>query len=68
MFCLARVMVKLAMITGWKSSILGYMSRGERVPLVITTLWNRSKSYNLKGNDEVLISRNLPLKKEACPI
>ena len=38
MHCLARVMVKLAMMTGWKSNILGYMSRGESVPLVITTL------------------------------
>ena len=41
---LARVMVKLAMVTGWKSSILGYMSRGERVPEVITTVWNRSNT------------------------
>ena len=39
MHCLARVIVKLAMTTGWKSSILGYMSSGDRVPLVITTLW-----------------------------
>ena len=28
---LARVMVKVAMVTGWKSRILGYISSGERV-------------------------------------
>ena len=43
--CLARVMVKLAITTGWKSNIFGYMSRGEMVPLVITTLWNRSRIF-----------------------
>ena len=38
-----QVMEKLAITTGWKSSILGYMSSGEMVPLVITTLWNLSE-------------------------
>jgi hypothetical protein len=37
-FCLARVMVKLAITTGWKSNIFGYISRGDIVPLVNTTL------------------------------
>ena len=49
--CLARVMVKLAMMTGWKSSIFGYMSSGDNVPLVITTLWNRSE------HNKVFLSR-----------
>ena len=44
MHCLARVMVNEAITTGWKSRILGYMSRGERVPLVMTTVWNRSNT------------------------
>jgi hypothetical protein len=35
---LANVMVKELMMTGWKSKILGYMSSGERVPDVITTV------------------------------
>lgn len=35
---LAKVIVKDAIITGWKSRILGYMSKGERVPEVITTV------------------------------
>ena len=26
-------------MTGWKSSILGYMSSGDSVPEVITTVW-----------------------------
>ena len=37
MHCRARVMVKELMITGWKSRIRGYMSKGLRVPEVITT-------------------------------
>ena len=41
---LANVIVKEAMITGWKSKILGYISNGERVPEVMTTLWNLSKT------------------------
>ena len=36
--CLARVIVKEVDTTGWKSSIFGYMSRGLRVPEVITTV------------------------------
>jgi hypothetical protein len=32
------------MTTGWKSSILGYMSIGEMVPLVMTTEENFSKT------------------------
>lgn len=35
----ARVMVKELWMTGWKSRILGYMSKGESVPEVITTVW-----------------------------
>jgi hypothetical protein len=35
---LASVMVKELMMTGWKSKILGYMSSGDRVPDVITTV------------------------------
>ena len=35
-------MVKLAMTTGWKSSMRGYMKSGESVPEVITTVWKRS--------------------------
>ena len=34
----AKVMVNEAILTGRKSSILGYMSKGERVPEVITTV------------------------------
>lgn len=59
MHCLARVIVKLAMMTGWKSSIFGYMSSGDSVPLVITTLWNISRtnqsinhSYDVTSNSE----------------
>jgi hypothetical protein len=35
---LASVIVKELMMTGWKSKILGYMSSGDRVPDVITTV------------------------------
>jgi hypothetical protein len=35
--------VKEAMTLGLKSKILGYISRGESVPEVITTVWKRSK-------------------------
>lgn len=41
---LASVIVKELMMTGWKSKILGYMSSGESVPDVITTVWNRSNT------------------------
>ena len=41
---LANVMVKEDMMTGWKSRIFGYISRGERVPEVMTTVWNRLKT------------------------
>jgi hypothetical protein len=41
---LASVIVKDDMITGWKFKIFGYMSMGESVPEVITTVWNRSKT------------------------
>ena len=44
MHCLASVMVYDDMVTGRKSKILGYMSRGDRVPDVMTTLWKRSKT------------------------
>ena len=44
MHCLAKVIVKLDMITGWKSSILGYMSKGDNVPDVMTTDWNLSNT------------------------
>jgi hypothetical protein len=30
-------MLRLAMLTGWKSRIRGYRLRGDSVPLVITT-------------------------------
>lgn len=42
--CLAKVMVKDAEITGWKSKILGYISNGLKVPEVMTTDWNLSKT------------------------
>lgn len=32
------------MTTGWKSSIFGYISGGDRVPDVMITVWNRSKT------------------------
>ena len=35
---LASVMVNELMMTGWKSKILGYMSSGDKVPDVITTV------------------------------
>ena len=41
MHCRASVMVNDAMVTGWKSNIFGYMSRGDRVPEVMTTDWKR---------------------------
>jgi len=41
---LANVMVKEDIITGWKSRIFGYMSKGDRVPEVMTTVWNRLKT------------------------
>ena len=40
----ASVMVKLVMMTGWKSRIFGYMSSGDSVPEVITTDWYRSNT------------------------
>lgn len=40
---LAKVIVKLDIMTGWKSRIFGYISRGERVPEVMTTVWKRLK-------------------------
>lgn len=48
---LASVMVKEFWITGWKSKIFGYMSRGERVPEVMTTVWNFVKT-GLIASDE----------------
>ena len=47
----ASVMVKLVMMTGWKSRILGYMSSGDSVPDVITTDWYRSNT-GLMARDE----------------
>lgn len=40
----ASVMVKLLMTTGSKSNIFGYMSMGDSVPEVITTVWKREKT------------------------
>lgn len=37
-------MVKLLMTTGSKSKIFGYISMGDRVPEVITTVWNLEKT------------------------
>lgn len=51
----AKVIVKEAMTAGLKSRILGYMSRGERVPEVITTDWKRSNT----GLMAILESRQL---------
>ena len=34
----ANVIVKEDIITGWKSRIFGYISKGDRVPDVITTV------------------------------
>lgn len=34
----AKVMVNEAITTGWKFKILGYISKGDNVPEVITTL------------------------------
>jgi hypothetical protein len=34
-------MLRLAMLTGWKSRMRGYRLRGDSVPLVMTTLWKR---------------------------
>jgi hypothetical protein len=31
-------------MTGWKSRIFGYISSGERVPEVMTTVWKRLKT------------------------
>ncbi len=59
MHCLARVMVNDAAITGWKSRILGYMSRGERVPEVMTTDWKRSNTGRMAMEE----SRHLKNKK-----
>lgn len=41
---LAKVMVKELITTGWKSKILGYISNGDKVPDVITTVWNFTKT------------------------
>lgn len=41
---LARVIVNDDMMTGWKSRILGYISSGDNVPEVITTVWYRSNT------------------------
>lgn len=40
----AKVMVKELITTGLKSRILGYISRGDKVPEVITTDWNLSNT------------------------
>lgn len=37
-------MVNDVKTTGWKSKIFGYISKGDRVPDVMTTLWNRSNT------------------------
>jgi len=40
---LGRDIVMAFMVKGWNCSSLGYMVNGERVPEVITTVWNRLK-------------------------
>ena len=44
MHCRANVIVNDDIIIGLKSSILGYISRGDNVPDVITTDWNLSNT------------------------
>ena len=61
---LARVMVKDLVKDGLKSSNLGYMVRGERVPEVITTVWNRLKI----GIIAIDASRQLHLIKQALKV
>ena len=61
---LASVIVKEDIITGWKSRIFGYMSKGDSVPDVITTVWNRLKT-GLIAIDE---SRQLQQKKDSIII
>lgn len=39
----ASVIVNELIKTGWKSRIFGYISIGDKVPDVMTTLWNRWK-------------------------
>jgi hypothetical protein len=41
---LAKVIVNEVIMTGWKSRIFGYISSGERVPEVMTTVWKRLKT------------------------
>lgn len=48
-------MVKELIMTGLKSRILGYISKGESVPEVITTDWNLSNT----GFMAILESRQL---------
>jgi len=48
----------------WKSNSLGYMVSGERVPEVITTVWNRLKI----GIIAIDASRQLHLIKPALKV
>lgn len=40
----ANVIVNEAITTGWKFNIFGYISKGDRVPDVIITVWNLSNT------------------------
>lgn len=41
---LVKVIVKLCAVTGLKFNIFGYISMGDKVPEVIITVWNLSKT------------------------
>jgi hypothetical protein len=52
-------MLRLQILTGWKSRILGYRDRGDRVPLVMTTDLNLLNT----GFIARLASRQLQLQR-----
>lgn len=54
----ASVMVNELMTTGLKSSILGYMSSGDRVPDVMMTVWKRAKTGRMAIDESMQLGRN----------
>lgn len=59
---LARVIVKEVATTGWKSSIFGYISKGDSVPDVITTVWNRLNTGLMAIEESKQLKYNMGLE------
>ncbi len=53
------VIAKLWMDTGWKLRMRGYRSMGDRVPLVMTTLWNLLKMGRMAREASRQLQRQL---------